>query len=39
MKEYRLQPVLLWQPVSADKVKGFHLGIAASYRTPKQQSS
>lgn len=25
----------VWQPVSADKSKGFHLGIAASYRTPK----
>ena len=25
----------VWQPVSADKVKGLHLGIAASYRTPK----
>lgn len=25
----------VWQPVSADKTKGFHVGVAASYRTPK----
>lgn len=25
----------VWQPVSADKTKGFHVGLAASYRTPK----
>lgn len=25
----------VWMPQSADKEKGFHLGIAASYRTPK----
>lgn len=25
----------VWQPVSADKTKGFHVGVAASYHTPK----
>lgn len=25
----------VWQPVSADKTKGFHLGLVGSYRTPK----
>lgn len=25
----------VWQPVSSDKTKGFHAGLAASYRTPK----
>lgn len=25
----------VWQPVWADKTKGFHVGMAASYRTPK----